>query len=445
MSGKIARLQPKIRRERVAVIGSGAAGLAAAWSLSTRDEVRLFEAEASLGGHSNTVTIDGNSGPVAVDTGFIVFNPVNYPILCRAFDCLGVATQPSEMSFSLSCDNGGFEYSGRFPGGLAAQPFNLFAPRFWRMLSGLRRFYSEAMDDLPALEASGETLASYLERRAYPAVFRDDHLAPMAAAIWSQPQGEVTDMPAATLIRFFEAHGLLRLAGRPRWRTVTGGSREYVTRIAEQIALSGGSIETSCPVLAVRRSDTEVCLELGSSRTERFDRLVLAVHGDQALRIIADPTVEERRVLGAFRYRPNRVLLHSDPALMPRRRSAWAAWNFIAPEGPRGPQGVTYWMNRLQSLNTERQIFVTLNPPFEPRADAVLAEFEYTHPVFDCAAISAQRRLHGIQGERRTWFCGSYFGYGFHEDAFASGVSAARLQGVLAPWQAEAVSRGAAE
>jgi predicted NAD/FAD-binding protein len=426
-----------LRRGRIAVVGTGAAGLAAALSLCREYAVHLFEAEARPGGHCNTMVIDDPSGPLAVDTGFIVFNPVNYPTLCRAFDFLGVASRPSEMSFSVSCDGGRFEYSGRFPRGLVAQPGNLLRPRFWRMLHGLRRFYAEALDDLPALEITGETLGDYLSRRGYPASFRDDHLAPMAAAIWSQPQGSVEDMPAATLVRFFEVHGLLRLANRPRWRTVEGGSREYVRRILDHVAAAGGVLHLGSPVEAVTRGDNEVTVSLGGGRIERFDGVVIATHADQALGLLADADVAEQRLLGAFPYKPNHVVLHRDRSLMPRRRAAWAAWNYVAPSGRDGAQGVTYWMNRLQGYEEAGPVFVTLNPPFEPDPQLVCGRFDYSHPVFDRAAIAAQPGLVELQGRRRTWFCGSYFGYGFHEDAFASGIAAARAMGISPPWENE--------
>ncbi len=424
-----------LRRGRIAVIGTGAAGLGAALTLCREYDVHLFEADTRPGGHCNTVVVDDPAGSLAVDTGFIVFNPVNYPTLCAAFDFLGVESQKSEMSFSVSCGDGDFEYSGRFPGGLLAQASNLLRPRFWAMLYGLRRFYNEALEDLPALEVTGETLGKYLTRRGYPASFRDDHLAPMAAAIWSQPQGTVEDMPAATLVRFFEVHGLLRLANRPRWRTVTGGSREYVRRILQYVTDNGGVVRLGSPVSTVTRSGMNVSVTLTGDVTERFDGVVIAAHADQALRMLGDPDAAESNALGAFTYKPNRVVLHRDRALMPRRRAAWAAWNYIAPQGPDGAQGVTYWMNRLQNFGDAGPVFVTLNPPFEPAPESVLASFDYSHPVFDVAGISAQARLREIQGRRRTWFCGSYFGYGFHEDAFASGIAAASAMGVLPPWE----------
>jgi predicted NAD/FAD-binding protein len=301
------------------------------------------------------------------------------------------------------------------------------------------------MADLPVLERSGESLNSYLDRRGYSGAFRDDHLAPMAAAIWSQPQGTVADMPAATLIRFFAAHGLLRLSNRPRWRTVTGGSQAYVAGIGQYLVRRQARLHMGTPVVSVRRGSTSVTVTTASGRQWDFDHVVLAVHGDQALAMLADADAREQEVLGAFTYRPNRVVLHRDRGLMPVRRAAWAAWNYIAPDGPLGPQGVTYWMNRLQNFASEEPIFVTLNPPLAPAVSRVINEFTYSHPVFDSDAVRAQRHLAQLQGRGCTWFCGSYFGYGFHEDAFASGINAAALMGVPAPWAMAAALRPAAE
>ncbi len=413
---------------RVAVIGSGAAGLAASWALSARFDVTLFEAESRLGGHAHTVMVpaakDGEGFPV--DTGFIVFNRLNYPRFTAALAQLGVDSHESDMSFSVSWKQGALEYAGGVWGGLLAQPGNLFRGAYWRMLADLRRFYRNAVRDLPELESGTESLAAYLDAAGYSSIFRDWHLYPMAAAIWSQPMQEIGAMPAATLIRFFKAHGLFLFTGRPRWRTVSGGSRRYVERIAAAVS---GRVVTATPILKVERRRPGIVLTDEAGGRHDFDAVVIAAHADQALAMLADPDPEEKAVLGAFSYRPNLGILHEDPALMPRRRRAWASWNFMAPEGGDGPQGVTYWMNRLQALPTSRQVFLSLNPPFEPRADRILGRFHYSHPVFDAGAIAAQPRLSGIQGRSGVWYCGSYAGYGFHEDAFASGLEAARLLG----------------
>jgi predicted NAD/FAD-binding protein len=416
-------------RRRIAVVGAGAAGLAAAWALSRDHDVHLFESADRFGGHAHTVDFDVGGVDVAVDTGFIVFNDVNYPSLIAAFDALGVATQESDMSFSVSADGGRFEYSGRWPGGLLAQKTNLMSPNYWRMLRDIRRFYARAAGDLARLECDQVTLADYIARSGFCRAFRDRHLLPMVAAIWSMPTGDAQDMPAAAVIRFFQAHGLLRLRDRPQWRTITGGSRRYVERI---IGDMDATVHAGRPVTAITRRSDGVGLSVTGLGPLDFDHVVLATHGDQALRLLRAPSSAETRVLGAFKYSANRAVLHGDRRLMPRRQTAWASWNFI--ETGDGRQGVTYWMNLLQNLPTPEPILVTLNPPIDPDPLLTHGTFLYEHPVFDQGAISAQRHLDTLQGGHHTWFCGSYFGYGFHEDAFASGLeAAARLNGSLVP------------
>jgi predicted NAD/FAD-binding protein len=404
----------------IAVVGSGAAGLAAAWSLSKGHEVHLFESEKRLGGHAHTVDLDLGGDLIPVDTGFIVFNDVNYPSLIAAFDALGVATEESNMSFSVSADDGRFEYAGRWPGGLLAQKRNLISPVYWAMLRDIRRFYAEAAGDLPGLEDAQVTLSDYLDARGFSRGFRDRHLFPMVAAIWSLPTEGAETMPAAAVIRFFKAHGLLRLRHRPQWRTVTGGSRNYVKRL---IGDFDGTVHSENAVKAVIGDDEGVTLSIEGIGPQRFDDVVVATHGDQALNLLITPSKLESRTLGAFKYSSNRVVLHGDHKLMPRRKSAWASWNFI--ETAHGRQGVTYWMNLLQNLPTKQPVFVTLNPPRETDSARTYRTFNYAHPIFDQRAISAQSELQAIQGRNHTWFCGSYFGYGFHEDAFASGLRAA--------------------
>ena len=404
---------------RIAVIGSGAAGLAAAWSLARTHDVHLFEAEDRSGGHAHTVDIEVDGKRLAVDTGFIVFNDVNYPSLTAMFETLGVATQKSDMSFSVSADAGRFEYSGHWPGGLFAQKRNLLSPSYWRMLGDIRRFYAAAAGDLPGLEAGKVSLNDYIARSGFSPVFRDRHLLPMVGAIWSLPTDGAGEMPAAAVIRFFRAHGLLRLRRRPQWRTVTGGSRRYVARLLEDF---GGTLHLGCPVTAVARDGGGVSLSVDGGGGGHFDHVVIAAHGDQALALVKGASATESRLLGAFRYSTNRVVLHGDARLMPRRRAAWAAWNFIEAAGR---QGVSYWMNLLQGLPTPHPVLVTLNPPVDPDPDLIYGDYVYSHPVFDQGAIDAQVELDTIQGNGGLWFCGSYCGYGFHEDAFASGLRVA--------------------
>lgn len=418
-------------RRRVAVIGSGAAALGAAWALSRRHDVTIFDGNAHAGGHANTVEVPtANGGTVAVDTGFIVYNQRNYPNLIRMFDHLSVPTQATDMSFAVSLDQGRLEYSGGSLAGLFGQPGNLVRPRFLGMVADILRFYREA----PALLHSGDTalsLGAYLERGGYGRAFIDDHLLPMAAAIWSAPCATMLDFPAVSFVRFCANHGLLQVSDRPRWRTVSGGSREYVRRLLADIP---AELRLDCPVRQiVRHADgVRVVTEQGAPA---FDDVVVGTHADEALALLADPSAAERAVLGAFSYQENLAVLHSDPALMPSRRRVWAAWNYLGRANADGARHlcVTYWMNRLQGLPDALPLFVTLNPMAPPRPDLVHRTITYHHPLFDAGAMAAQGRLPDLQGVNRTWFCGSYFGYGFHEDAFASGLRAAEAMGCPAP------------
>ena len=411
----------------IAIIGSGISGLSAAWLLSTRHNVSLYEADSRLGGHSNTI----KAGADWVDTGFIVYNEATYPNLTALFNHIGVPTKPSEMSFAVSLDEGRLEYSGTGLGGLLAQPLNIARLRFWQMLRELLRFYREAPFDISRI---GEiSLSDYLDTKGYGVAFREDHLYPMAAAIWSTPAAEVGNYPAAAFIRFCENHGLLKLAGRPVWRTVDGGSREYVRRLADRLA---GKIFLGRGIRSVARRDGAVWLTDIHGGEQRFDHVVIATHANQALHMLADPSRDEHRLLGAFGYSRNEAVLHSDPRLMPRRRRAWSSWNYLAHTRGETPRlSVTYWMNRLQSLSDDRQFFVTLNPAVEPEESTVHHRQTYEHPAFDTSAMRAQSQLWSLQGIRDTWFCGAYFGAGFHEDGLQSGLAVAEaLGGVRRPW-----------
>ena len=411
---------------RIAVIGSGISGLSAAWLLSQRHSVSLFEADNRIGGHSNTV----DAGPTPVDTGFIVYNEATYPNLTALFRHLGVATKPSEMSFAVSLDDGHLEYSGTNLVGLFAQPRNAVRPRFWSMLADLSRFYRQASRDAVGLGAM--SLDDYLAANNYGAALRDDHLYPMAAAIWSTPAGEIGKYPAASFIRFCDNHGLLRLTRRPVWRTVDGGSRAYVARLtrgfADHVAVGRG-------IRTVKRRPGSIEIIDVHGGKDVFDHVVIATHADQALAILADPSPDETRLLGAFGYSENLAILHSDPAWMPKRRRAWASWNYISRRsGASNHLSVTYWLNRLQSL-PGRLLFVTLNPDEEPRADLVIRRETYHHPRFNAAALAAQQQLWSLQGRRSTWFCGAYFGAGFHEDGLQAGLAVGEaLGGVKRPW-----------
>ena len=413
--------------QKIAVIGSGISGLSCAWLLDHRHQVTLYEADARLGGHSNTVEAAG----MPVDTGFIVYNEANYPNLTALFEHLDVKTKVAEMSFGVSLDDGALEYGSAHPAAILAQPANLLKPRFWSMLSDLMRFYREAPRALETLKAQPCTLGELLDRGRYGRAFQDDHLLPQIGAIWSTSPAGARDYPAEALIRFFENHGLLKLVRRPQWRTVDGGSRAYVKRLAE-----GLDVRLSSPVVAVSRTNDGVLVRDASGHIERYDQVVIAAHADRALAMLAEPTRDERAVLGAFRYSQNVAVLHTDAALMPRRRAAWSAWNHIGRRDDPNGFCVTYWMNMLQSLRRSPDLFVTLNPVRQPRPETVLQRIDYDHPLFDTPALEAQRRLWSLQGEGGVWFCGAHFGAGFHEDGLQAGLAVAeQLGGVRRPWE----------
>lgn len=415
---------------RIAVIGSGISALSCAWLLARRHEVVVYEREDRLGGHSHTVEVGGEGGepPVPVDMGFIVFNDATYPNLVALFDHLGIESRATDMSFAVSLDQGRFEYAAP---ALFAQRRNALRPRFWTMLGELLRFYRHAPRQLAALAGSDLTLGDYLKREGFSEAFRDDHLLPMAAAIWSSPAHALLDYPAESFLRFCHNHGLLRLVGRPVWRTVSGGSRVYVAALARAL---GSGLRLARQAAHVRRLPRGVEVADVHGRVERFDHVVIGTHADQALALLDQPTARERALLGAFRYSRNLTVLHSDPGLMPRRRRAWAAWNYI---GVGGGLCVTYWMNRLQGL-PGRDLFVTLNPPRPPRPETLLRTEIFEHPIFDPAAVRAQKDLWSLQGEGGVWFCGAHFGAGFHEDGLQSGLAVAeQLGGMRRPWTVE--------
>lgn len=422
---------------RIAIVGTGIAGMGAAWALHQRHDITVFEADRRPGGHANTVDVELDGRTIAVDTGFIVYNTRNYPHLVRLFEALGVASEASDMSFAVSLANGGREYAGSLPG-LFAQPGNALRPSHWRMVRDILRFYREAPALLDVQTGGNISLGHYLIAGGYGRAFVMDHLLPMAAAIWSCPASRILEFPARSFVRFLHNHGLLLVKDRPRWRTVTGGSREYVARLTSAF---GDRLRRATPIAAARRDGAGVWLSTEDGERQRFDHVVLATHADQALRILgADADGAERETLGAFSYASNRAILHRDPALMPRRRAVWSSWNYMAEthHGLDAQASVTYWMNRLQNIDGP-DIFVSLNPLREPEPELVHAEFAYDHPIFDAAAVAAQARLPEIQGARRTWFCGSYCGYGFHEDGLEAGLAVAEALDAPVPWRDEVV------
>lgn len=411
---------------RVAVVGSGVSGLCVAYGLSARHEVTVFEADDRVGGHAHTVRVEANGSGLDVDTGFVVFNRRTYPLFSALLDRLGVATQPSEMSFSVSSADGRYEFRGNGLG-LWAQPSNIVDPRHASMLYEVLRFNRLARSVAQHGDHSG-TLATFLARHQFSARFKDRYLVPLGSAIWSADPTTFDEIPVATFSRFMDNHGMLALKGRPRWRTVTGGSRRYLEALTVPFRRR---IRRSCPVHKVVRDADSVTL-LTDRGPEVFDVVVLALHSVDALSLLGDPSDDERSVLGSIRYQSSIATLHSDPSVMPRRRRAWASWNFSLSSERRPVPTVSYWMNRLQRLSSADPIFVTLNREDEIAAGRMLGRWEYSHPVLDHQAIAAQRRRFAIQGRRRTWYCGAYWGYGFHED----GVRSARdvCQELGSPW-----------
>jgi predicted NAD/FAD-binding protein len=428
--------------QRIAVVGAGIAGLSAAWLLSRVYDVTLFEANNYLGGHSHTinVTLDGVTAPV--DTGFLVFNDRTYPQLIALFDHLGIASCSSDMSFSVRIAAENIEWAGSNLNAVFAQRRNLLRPRFWGMLSDILRFNREATAIAQGDGNFAVTLGEFLTAGAYGRTFRDWYLLPMAGAIWSCPVATMLNYPARTFFAFCANHGLLQISDRPQWRTVIGGARTYVDRLAAEI----GDVRVNTPVVAVSRGPAGAMLTLASGDTRQFDAVVLACHSDQALRLLGDADAAERAVLGAIRYQDNRVLLHTDERFLPRSRAAWSAWNYHAQDTAAQvqPVGVSYLINQLQPLPFRRPVIVTLNPGDEPRPETVIDRYSYAHPVFDQAGIAAQARLPQLQGRRNTWFCGAWAGYGFHEDGLKAGMAVAEALGVGAPWEAPVTALKAA-
>ena len=412
---------------RIAVIGSGIAGLASAWLLSRVHEVTLFEANGYLGGHTHTHEVEVAGRHHLVDSGFIVYSPRHYPLFTRLLAQLSVASQPTTMSFSVRCEASGLEYNAGSLGGLFCQPRNLLSPRFMGMVRDLLRFYREA----PVLlrhPGSGPTLGEYLRLRGYGEAFRDEHLVPMAAALWSSPPSRILDFPARHLVQFMANHQMLAVGGRPVWCVVRGGSASYVRAMRANWRVSE---RLDCPVRTVSRGPQQVLVS-HEGGCESFDQAVLACHSDQALALLAQPSGPERSILSAIAYQPNDVVLHTDAALLPRQRKAWAAWNALVPRDPGEVCTVSYCMNLLQRIDSAQPLVVTLNRTEAIEPSKVLRHMRYHHPLYTHAAVAAQRRRAEIQGIDRVWFAGAYWGWGFHEDGMRSAVEVAA--GLGAPW-----------
>lgn len=414
---------------RIAVVGGGVAGLSAAWLLSEKYAVTLFEAAPYVGGHTNTVDVqlDGLCHPV--DTGFLVHNDLTYPHLVQLFQHLGIPVHASDMTFSVSLAQPDLEWAGANLGTVFAQRRNLLRPAFLGMLRDILRFNRQASR---YLERCGPyaTLGDLLNNEGYGQAMRDWYLLPMAGAIWSTPPSTVLQQPARTFLSFCLNHRLLQVSGRPQWKTVKGGARRYVEAMLPRIA----DVRVSSPVHTVKRLADGVEVRT-AGRVDRFDAVVLACHAPTTLAML-DASDDERDMLSRVRYQPNVAVLHTDTALLPRRRAVWSAWNYRAGPAADSPMSVSYLLNHLQPLPFTQAVIVTLNPQEEPAADRVLGRYEYEHPILDADAVTAQSRLPAIQGQARTWFCGAWTGYGFHEDGLASAIRVAADFGVTPPWSA---------
>lgn len=417
---------------RIAIVGSGIAGLSAAWLLTQHHEVTLFEANDYAGGHSNTVevTLDGLMHPV--DTGFLVHNDRTYPNLVKLFSLLGVETHASEMTFSVTLPEANLEWAGASLRTLFAQTSNLWRPAFWRMVNDILRFNRESGALLSDTQGTDITLGQMLKGRHYSREFRDWYLYPMGAAIWSSPIKDMELFPAETFLQFCLNHGLLQIFDRPQWRSMKNGSREYVRAMLQKLP----DVRLSCPVQKITREKYGIAVRTGSS-TEIFEHVILACHTDQALALLTDARPSERELLGAIRYQANIAYLHTDMSYMPKRRRAWSAWNYQGPSTAQTNSGVavTYWLNRLQSLPFTSDVFVTLNPSIPPAANKIINKFEYSHPILDSNAYQAQQKLASIQGIDSVHFCGAWTGYGFHEDGLKSGIEVAQRLGANIPWR----------
>jgi len=426
---------------RIAVIGSGAAGLGAALALSDCADVRLFEKDDRFGGHANTVDAAFDGQTTAVDTGFIVYNHRNYPNLTALFDALGVATKPSDMSFGFSLNGGALEYACDNLDTIFAQRRNALDPRFLWVFRETLRFCKVAPADLAASRAAGVSLGDWLARHGFSAWFRERFILPMGGAIWSTPLNDMLAFPAESFLRFFQNHDLYTGLGEAmKWRTVDGGSREYVSRLIDRL---GGRAVAGVGATRVWREGGRPHVAFDDGAQASFDHVLLAVHGPQARALLADADADEAAVLGAFRTAANRAVLHRDRRLMPARPKVWSSWNLLSSSGAGDrPVAVSYWMNRLQGLPRgtvakgvgARDLFVTLNPHVEPDPALVLAEFGYAHPLYDAAAFAAQGDMDRIQGRGGVWHAGAWLGYGFHEDALRAGLRVARALGARPGW-----------
>ena len=415
---------------KIAVIGGGISGLSSAWLLRQSHQVTLFEAADYLGGHTHTVDVTLDGVTHGVDTGFLVFNKLTYPNLIQLFDRLGIEAHPTEMSFAVRLPDVGLEWAGSSLSTVFGQKRNLLRLRIWKMLMEILSFNARADRLLVYAEQQGLTLGALLKSQGYSRWFSDWYLLPMAAAIWSSSPKDILDFPAASFLRFCLNHHLLQVNDRPEWLSVLGGARRYVRRMAEAL-----DVRLNSPVQQVLRGKDGVDLTCGGE-VSRYDAVIFATHAPDTLRILADADESERHLLGSIGYQPNVAVLHTDCSFLPQRESLWSAWNYLAQEREDQAVCVTYLLNRLQRLPFKTPVMVTLNPPQGKTIEGEIARYNYDHPVFDQAAIDAQRQLPQLQGQNRTWYCGAWCGYGFHEDGLKSALRIMKDFDVEAPWPA---------
>lgn len=418
---------------KIAIIGAGISGLGAAYLLGRTHEITVYEKNDYAGGHSRTVEVGtpGGTAPIPVDTGFIVFNNWNYPHLLGLFETLHVPFHKSSMSFGVSIQDGWLEYAS---GGLLAQKRNLLRPSYWRMIADILRFNRQALAYIE--KDPSITLRQCLAELGMGAWFRQYYILAMGASIWSCPIETILEFPARTFLRFFKNHGLLSINHRPQWYTVTGGSREYVSRLIASFPETTIKLDAAAASVTVAEKGM-LAVEDQNGETKIFDHVIFACHADEALDILRNPTARQAEVIGAFRYQENKIVLHGDISFMPRRKKCWASWVYLSEgrEDKNAAVSLSYWMNNLQGLDPDHPLIVTLNPGRQPDPERVYDTHVFTHPVFDRPAIEAQEKIPAIQGENNIWFCGAYQRYGFHEDGLLSAVNVAKAFGVSVPWE----------